>query len=174
MNDVIVTNQPPLVFTQRLINGSDREIQLTLSLTADKRTKTRRYVETDNGQGVYLRLPRGTVLHHGDVLSTAPDVDTASDIDTNPDVDTDPEEHAHFIQVIATAEPVMTAYAETSLDLLKAAYHLGNRHVPVEVATKFLRLSPDPVLKHMLLHMGLTVIDEVRPFEPEVGAYHHH
>ncbi|MEB3212114.1 MAG: urease accessory protein UreE, partial [Leptolyngbyaceae bacterium] len=71
-------------------------------------------------------------------------------------------------------EAVLTVRGQTSLDLMKAAYHLGNRHVAVEVNADYLRLSPDPVLKNMLVQMGLTVTEDVQPFTPETGAYHHH
>ncbi len=158
MDETSLVEDQPLVFTQRLITGSSVEVQFTLSLTAEERTQTRRYVETDDGQGIYLRLPRGTVLLHGDVVSTA----------------SNGAENDAFIRVMAKPEPVMTVRGKTPLDLIKAAYHLGNRHVPVEVKTEFLRLSPDPVLRHMLMHMGLAVEEDVLPFEPEVGAYGHH
>ncbi|NEP55380.1 MAG: urease accessory protein UreE, partial [Moorea sp. SIO3C2] len=68
-------------------------------------------------------------------------------------------------------EPVMTAIASTPLSLLKAAYHLGNRHVALEVSLQHLRFTPDPVLKQMVEQMGLTVKDEKVPFHPEQGAY---
>lgn len=142
-----------LTLTHRLPPDPQAIAQATLSLTADNRIRSRHYFETDDGQGVYLQLPRGTVLHHGDLL--------ASDAEDR------------LIRVVAKPEPVMTVTAATPLDLLRAAYHLGNRHVPLEVAVTHLRLSPDPVLKTMLKQMGLQVRDEQSPFQPEVGAYGH-
>ena len=171
MDKSIVVGNQPLVFTQRIAAVPSTDVTLSLSLTADERTKTRRYVETDDGQGIYLQLPRGTVLSHDDVLSTASD--NAPGIESD-DLSSKPRNHPKFIRIIAKPEPVMTIGGKTTIDLMKAAYHLGNRHVPVEVRTEFLRLSPDPVLKQMLTQMGLTVIDELLPFEPEVGAYGHH
>jgi urease accessory protein len=67
----------------------------------------------------------------------------------------------------------MTATAHRSLDLMRAAYHLGNRHVPLEVAIDYLRLAPDSVLKAMLEQLGLHVIEAILPFRPEMGAYGH-
>ncbi|NKB17740.1 MAG: urease accessory protein UreE, partial [Pseudanabaena sp. CRU_2_10] len=61
-----------------------------------------------------------------------------------------------------------------SLELLRAAYHLGNRHIPLEITLDYLRLEPDSVLADMLLRMGLHVIEEVLPFQPEAGAYTAH
>lgn len=78
-----------------------------------------------------------------------------------------------LIRIVAKPEPVLTITAKTSLDLLRAAYHLGNRHVPVEVTTAYLRLSPDPVLEHLLHHLGVDVTAETVPFHPESGAYDH-
>lgn len=57
--------------------------------------------------------------------------------------------------------------------LLRAAYHLGNRHVPLEIGATYLRLSPDPVLRTMLEQLGMNVLEAVLPFQPELGAYGH-
>lgn len=62
--------------------------------------------------------------------------------------------------------------ADRPLALLKAAYHLGNRHVPLEVTAQVLKLTPDPVLREMLAHLeGVRVVEAVEPFYPELGAY---
>jgi urease accessory protein len=125
----------------------------TLALTAEERTRSRWRWELAGGQMVSCQLPRGTILRDGDLLQTA-----AGDC---------------LVRVVAQPESVMTVTAETSLDLLRAAYHLGNRHVPVEIAPKYLRLSPDSVLKAMLEQLNLQVTEEIAPFEPERGAYSH-
>lgn len=101
---------------------------------------------------MYLNLPRGTTLRDGDWLET---------------------ENGELASIHAKPEPVLTVIAKSSLDLLKAAYHLGNRHVPLEITETYLRLSADPVLQHLLEHRGLQVIHETAPFQPEVGAYEH-
>jgi urease accessory protein len=100
-----------------------------------------------------LRLPRGTVLKDGDLLRS---------------------QTGEIIKIAAKPEPVMTVVANNPLDLLRAAYHLGNRHVSLEIATTYLRLSRDRVLQTMLERLGLTVTEEVVPFQPEIGAYHQH
>jgi urease accessory protein len=78
--------------------------------------------------------------------------------------------------VLAKPEPVLTVTAHTPLDLLQAAYHLGNRHVSLEITPTYLRLSPDPVLRDLLIHRGLHIHEEIQPFQPESGAYgaHHY
>ena len=142
-----------LTFTQRLSADVDISVSFTLSLTAEERTKTRHRFEGSDGQVIYLRLPRGTVLQDGDLLQS--------------------EESNVVIQIVAKPEPVITVTSQTPLGLLRASYHLGNRHVPLEVAPKYLRLCPDPVLQSMLEQLGVEVREEVVPFQPETGAYRH-
>jgi urease accessory protein len=77
------------------------------------------------------------------------------------------------IKIVAKPEPVMTVTAEHTFDLLRAAYHLGNRHIAMEIAPHYLRFSPDPVLAKMLEQLGIQVKEEICPFYPESGAYGH-
>jgi urease accessory protein len=126
---------------------------LTLSLTAEERTRSRHRFEIPDGQVVFLRLSRGTVLQDGDLLQA---------------------ETGEIIKITAKSEPVLTVTAKHPLDLLRGAYHLGNRQVWLEIAANYLRLSPDPVLQKMLEQMGLVVIEEIVPFQPEIGAYRGH
>ncbi len=142
-----------LTFTQRLTAAGDVSVSFTLSLTAEERTRTRHRFETSDGQGLYLRLPRGTVLYDGDLLQS-----DSGDV---------------LVRIVAKPEPVLTVTSQTSVDLLRASYHLGNRHVPLEVTPNYLRLSPDPVLRAMLEQLGVEVKEDVVPFQPEVGAYGH-
>ncbi|AFZ13399.1 Urease accessory protein ureE [Crinalium epipsammum PCC 9333] len=142
-----------LTLTTRLPANHHAIVSLTLSLTAEERARSRYRVVADNGEDVYLYLPRGTVLYDGDLLK--------SETDTN------------LVRVIAKPEPVFTVTAKNSLDLLKAAYHLGNRHIALEINTTYLRLAPDYVLKTMLEHLNLQVTEEIVPFQPESGAYGH-
>ncbi|MEE3718713.1 urease accessory protein UreE [Tumidithrix elongata RA019] len=147
-----------LVLTQRLstqnINSAEQGVlqTLTLALDAEERTRSRHRFVTVEGKEVNLQLPRGTVLLDGDLLKG--------------------ENHESvLVKVIAKPEPVITATAHSALELLRAAYHLGNRHVPLEVTTEYLRLSPDSVLQNMLEQLGLHVKEEILPFQPESGAY---
>lgn len=139
--------------TRRLPENADVVVSQTLSLTAEERTRSRHRFETATGQLIYLQLPRGTILQDGDLLQ--------SEVD------------GQVVRVIAKAEPVLTIRASTPLELLKAAYHLGNRHVPLEITSTYLRLSPDPVLQDLLEHRGLHIAEEMQPFQPETGAYGH-
>lgn len=143
-----------LTVTDRLPAINSAVNAFTLVLTAEERTKSRHRFETEEGETVFLRLPRGTVLRDGDMLRS--------------------DNGEFLILVKAKPEPVLTVTGATPLDLLRAAYHLGNRHVPLEIGTTYLRLSPDPVLEAMLEHLGMMVVEENAPLQPEVGAYGHH
>jgi urease accessory protein len=126
----------------------------TVELDWDVRQKSR-FETTDNQQrrlGVFL--PRGSVVRGGDVLVA---------------------EDGSLIKVIAAAQPVLVvrhcAEHGSPFDLLRAAYHLGNRHVPLELKADHLKLEPDHVLADLLRRMHLIVTEEQAAFEPESGAY---
>ncbi len=142
-----------LTLTQRNPSNPDAVVSFTLALTALERTRSRHRFETADGQAIYLRLPRGTMLRDGDLLGCETD--------------------SSLVRVSAKPELVLNVTAPTPLELLRAAYHLGNRHVPVEITATYLRLSPDPVLRTMLEHLGMEVQEAVLPFQPELGAYGH-
>jgi urease accessory protein len=141
----------PLTLTQKIAPRPELAIACTLPLTAEERQRSRLRLETPEGQVIFLRLPRGTQLQDGDLLQA---------------------EDSTIVQILAQPEPVMTVTAQSSLALLRAAYHLGNRHVPLEIQPTYLRLAPDPVLRHLLEHQGIQVRDEIQPFQPEAGGYH--
>lgn len=143
-----------LTVTNRRSPDPSAQAAHTLLLTAEERTRSRFRFVTEEGAPVQLYLPRGTVLRDGDLLET----DTGGVL----------------VRVRAASEPVLTARAGEPFLLLRAAYHLGNRHVALELGPDYLRLAPDPVLADMLMQLGCAVIEEVTPFQPEAGAYGHH
>lgn len=144
-----------LIFTQYLPHSHafDRSILLTLPLSSEERLKSRYRFTSDDGQTLFIQLKRGTILQDGDILQA---------------------ETGECIQILAKPEPVLTITASDRHLLLKAAYHLGNRHVPVEIKPDYLRLARDPVLQQMLEHLGVEIKAEILPFYPEIGAYHQH
>lgn len=125
----------------------------TVTLPFDRRQRTRQRLLLDDGREAALLLPRGTVLRGGDRLRS---------------------EDGEVIAVKAAAEQVSTAFCADPLQLARAAYHLGNRHIAVQIGTGWLRYLHDHVLDHMLREMGMHVKRETVPFEPEAGAYHSH
>jgi urease accessory protein len=126
----------------------------TIELDWDVRQKSRFDATDSAGRALGVFLPRGSVVRGGDVLVA---------------------EDGSLIRVIAAPQPVLrvTACAEHGgpVDLPRAAYHLGNRHVPLEVKADHLQLEPDLVLADMLRAMHLIVREVQAPFEPEGGAY---
>lgn len=121
-----------------------------LTLPYDLRQKSRLRAHLDDGSEIGLFLPRGTVLRHGDRLRTAT---------------------GELIEVCAAAETLSTARSTDPLLLMRAAYHLGNRHVPLQISTDWLRYRHDHVLDDMVRKLGLSVQAEQALFEPEAGAY---
>ncbi|WP_372695921.1 urease accessory protein UreE [Immundisolibacter sp.] len=122
----------------------------SLTLSFDRRVRSRQRVRLDSGLPALLALPRGTVLRGGDVLG-GPGGAT--------------------VVVRSASEAVSTATADTPLLVLRAAYHLGNRHVAVQLGDGWLRYLHDHVLDDMLRGLGLQVAVGKSPFEPEAGAY---
>jgi urease accessory protein len=146
-----------LIFTQH--NPKHLDPRDCLALDAEARSRPHlgsreQPLHLESGEPCYLRLPRGTVLQQGDCIATEMGDSSA--------------------QIVAKSESVLTVTALHPEGLLKAAYHLGNRHVPLEITVTYLRLSPDPVLQKMLEQMDLEATAEVAPFFPELGAYHSH
>jgi urease accessory protein len=128
----------------------------SVSLDWDTRQKSRFDAEDSQGRALAVFLPRGAVVRGGDVLLA---------------------EDGSLIQVAATPQPVMVVRCSdhgAPFDLLRAAYHLGNRHVALELQPDRLQLEPDHVLADMLRQMHLSVSEALAPFEPEAGAYAAH
>lgn len=126
----------------------------TVALDWDVRQKSRFEATDSQGRTLGVFLPRGTVVRGGDVLVA---------------------EDGSLIRVEAAPQPVLRVTACTEhgspFDLLRAAYHLGNRHVQLELQPGHLQLEPDHVLADMLRQMHLIVTEVQAPFEPEGGAY---
>lgn len=126
----------------------------TLELDWDMRQKSRFEATDSLGRQLGVFLPRGTLVRGGDVLLA---------------------EDGSMVRVIAAPQAVLriTACAShgTPFDLTRAAYHLGNRHVPIELKPDHLKIEPDHVLADMLRAMHLTVHEVEEAFEPEGGAY---
>ncbi len=123
----------------------------------DIRQKSRFDAVASDERHVGVFLPRGTVVRGGDVLVT---------------------EDGSLLRVVAAPQSVLRITAcpdhpaqDQAFDLMRAAYHLGNRHVPIELRPDHLKIEPDHVLADLLRAMHLTVHEVREPFEPEGGAY---
>jgi urease accessory protein len=144
------------------------EVVLEIVLPYDLRKKSRLHTHSRCGKEVGIFLERGNILKAGDELRA---------------------ESGELIRIVAADEAVSTATCDDFMLLLKGAYHLGNRHVPLQIGALqtgalqtgplqigkqqkyWLRYQPDYVLDDMLVQMGLSVAQEQAPFHPESGAY---
>jgi len=130
--------------------------QEQLSLPFELRQKSRLRTKLASGEEAGLFLEHGSILRGGDCLR-------AND--------------GRIVLVVAADEELMEAKCATPFELVRAAYHLGNRHVPVQIGEGWLRFQADDVLAQMLRGLKATVSKVSAPFEPEAGAYaggHHH
>ena len=122
----------------------------SLTLPFEKRQKSRLRVSLDNNQEAALMLERGTVLRHGELLRA---------------------DNGLIVEVRAADEEVAVISTKDIFLLARACYHLGNRHVPLQIGEGWLRIQRDHVLEEMVQSLGLLVRHELAPFEPESGAY---
>lgn len=140
-----------MILLTELVSGP-RTADATLTLPFHSREKSRLRATLDDGREVGLLLPRGSVLRSGQLLSDGKGL---------------------VVRVHAAKETVSTVRSPDPTLLSRAAYHLGNRHVPVQIGEGFLRFGHDHVLDAMVRQFGLEVEVEEAPFEPESGAYEH-
>ena len=124
-----------------------------LVLPFEIRSRSRFRARLEDGEEGGVMLPRGQILRGGDRLLA---------------------EDGRIVEIHAAREPVTTARARDAGSLARGAYHLGNRHVPLELGAHWLRYGRDHVLDAMLAGMGFELTAEEQPFEPEAGAYHGH
>lgn len=141
------------VYTQRIESIAEGTRFDTLQLTFDTRQKSRFRATLNNGIDIGADLPRTGILRSGAFIAT---------------------EQGDLLRIDAKPERLMQVVAKTDFDLLKAAYHLGNRHVPLMLTPSALYFEPDHVLAEMVEGLGLTVNEVEHPFEPESGAYAQH
>lgn len=134
----------------RILPPNSVEENSTVSLPIEQRVRSRLKVRLNDGREAGLFLERGHLLRGDDLLSNDAGI---------------------VVKVIAAPETVSTVRSGDPTLLAKAAYHLGNRHVPLQVENGWLRYQHDHVLDDMLEQMGLNVQVESAPFEPEAGAY---
>lgn len=129
-----------------------------VTLNYDSRHRRRIRMTTNDGETVLLDLPKALAMAHGDGLQ---------------------REDGRWIEVCAADEPLMEVRCADPLLMLRIAWHVGNRHLPTDIAgsgdgTLRLRLRPDHVIEEMIAGLGGTVVHVSVPFQPEGGAYGGH
>jgi urease accessory protein len=139
-----------MIFSIRLVE-EHRRASGRLVLPFELRSRSRFRAQLESGEAVGVQLPRGEILRGGDQLLAA---------------------DGRVIDVAAANEEVSTIRGDNSAQLARAAYHLGNRHVPLQIGPDWIRYGHDHVLDDMVRGLGLQVRVESAPFEPEAGAYH--
>ncbi len=138
---------------QRLGLHKNAEPTLEIELDHLQRERGRLRVNATNGEEVGLFLERGKTLQVGEKLQS---------------------ECGKIIVIKGACETVTKAHCHDWQQFARACYHLGNRHVKLQVGERWLRIAPDHVLAEMLQGLGLSVEDEQAVFEPESGAYGQH
>jgi urease accessory protein len=124
----------------------------SLTLPFDLRQRSRLVAQSDTGRQILLQVPRGGVLRHGALLRVS---------------------DGSVLEVRAASESLSVVESSNPVELLRAAYHLGNRHVALQIEPQGLRYLHDHVLDDMLVGLGLAPRALHAPFEPEHGAYGH-
>ena len=137
----------------RVCDRADGRVCDRVHLTFEARSKSRLLLTLENGERAALVVERGRVLHSGDRVRT---------------------EDGREVEIIAAEEPLLEASSNDALLIARTAYHLGNRHVALQVLPGRLRFLKDHVFAAMVRKLGLEVEELQAAFEPEGGAYGHH
>jgi urease accessory protein len=124
-----------------------------LTLDFDARHRRRIRLTTDQGEDVLLDLPKSVPMADGDGLQL---------------------EDRRWLKVQAAAEPIVEVRHKDPDQLMRLAWHLGNRHLPTEIRNQVLRIRPDHVIEEMLYGLGADLVKVQAPFQPEGGAYSSH
>ncbi len=125
----------------------------TLTLDFDARHRRRIRLTADKGEDILLDLPKAVAMADGDGLQL---------------------EDGRWLLVQAAAEPIVEIRHRDPKQLVRLAWHLGNRHLPTEIRNQVLRIRPDHVIEHMLDGFGAELTKVQAPFQPEGGAYGDH
>lgn len=131
--------------------GTSSDAAHRVVVSYEERKKSRHKLKTETGEDLGWFLERGHVLEDGQLLKCS---------------------NGELVLVVAAEESVSDVTSDDGLLLMRAAYHLGNRHVPLQVGGGFLRYQHDHVLDDMVRGLGLNVSHGHQPFHPENGAYH--
>ena len=134
-------------------DATDVKVLCDCALTLEQRVKARQKITLENGDDAGLYIERGSVLREGDLIKAS---------------------SGEVIRIRAANESVSSVHFTDPLQMAKASYHLGNRHVALQINELMLRYLHDHVLENMLKGLGIETIQEMAPFQPEAGAYGDH
>ena len=142
-----------IVVTDWTKNNPSEGSYLELTLSSDQRRILRGKRLSDCNQELILRLPRKGKLKDGDILLT--------------------NDSKLYIKIIAKKESVIEISSNSKSELIKTAYHLGNRHAEVEISKDVLFTKSDYVIEKMLRNFNVDILNTEKKFCPEIGAHHH-
>ena len=135
----------------RSISSNEKYLKLTMSSEERKILRGKKY--SDCNTKLLMQLPRNRIIIDGDFLKT--------------------NEKDLYIKVLAKEENLIKISAESVLDLIKASYHLGNRHVEIEINNENIYLKEDSVIENLLINLNLKISKTTKKFFPEIGAFKH-
>ena len=132
---------------------SSENVDGSVTLDLQQRVKSRLKTRSDSGDDIGIFMERGTILEDGDLIRDL---------------------EGYVLEVVAASETLSSIYSDDPLLLARACYHLGNRHVELQIKNTSIHYRHDHVLDDMIKRFGLDVVIESLPFQPENGAYHSH
>ena len=148
-----MSNKNEIVVTDWIKQNCHDGNYLKLTLNSDQRRVLRGKRQSDCNQVLQLQLPRNGKLCDGDILRT---------------------NHKNlFVQIIAQKENLIEITARSNLELIKVAYHLGNRHVEIEINENILFTKSDYIIEELLKNFDVVFSKVEKKFFPEIGAFHH-
>lgn len=139
-----------IIYTHKL-DEKIKTVNNNVILNSNQRLKNRIKLILNNGEVAFIILKQRIFIRGGDVLSD--------------------DQEKEIIRIIAAKEKISSIYCNNTLKLLKICYHLGNRHVSLEIKKNKISYITDYVLDNLVKKIGLKVYHELSPFEPEGGAY---
>ena len=148
-----MSNKKEIVVTDWIKQNCHEGNFIKLTLNSDQRRVVRGKRKSDCNQVLQLQLPREGKLSDGDTLLT--------------------NQKSLFVEIIAQKENLIEITSKTNLELTKVAYHLGNRHVEIEMNENILLTKSDYIIEEMLKNFEVSLIKVEKKFFPEIGAFHH-
>ena len=124
----------------------------TITLDFDSRNRRRILLRTDSGSDILLDLAQAVQLREGDLLAA---------------------EDGRVVKVKVAPEPVTDIECRSAVELVRLAWHLGNRHLPTQILSSSLRVRQDHVIEALAIGLGAHIQQKIAPFDPEGGAYEH-
>ena len=148
-----MSNKKEIVVTDWIKKYCHEGKFLNLTLSSDQRRVLRGKRKSDCNQELQLQLPREGILIDGDILRT--------------------NHKKLFVKIIAQKENLIEITAKTDLEIIKVAYHLGNRHVEIEINENILFTKSDYIIEELLKNFDVNFSKVEKKFFPELGAFHH-